>query len=79
MNNTLADDYGIFQFRLDGKKLGKPIDFYSKTNVTKLATLGESDLTEGEHRLTAEAVGKNPAAKPRFMFGLDYVKLEAVK
>ena len=37
------------------------------------------DLTEVEHRLTAEAVGTNPAAKPRSMFGLDYVKLEALK
>ena len=51
MNNTVASDYGIFRFSLDGKKLGEPVDFYSATNVTKLMTLGERDLTEGEHRL----------------------------
>ena len=79
MHNTLANDYGIFQFHLDGKKLGEPMDFYSATNITKPMPLGECDLTEGEHRLTVEAVGTNPAAKPRSMFGLDYVKLEAVK
>jgi hypothetical protein len=79
MHNTRANDYGSFRFDLDGEKLCGPVDFYSATNITKLVTLGERDLAEGEHRLTAEVVGANPAAKPRYMFGLDYVKLEAVK
>ncbi len=30
MNNTLAHDYGIFQFYLDGEKLGEPLDFYQR-------------------------------------------------
>ena len=79
MCNTLANDYGIFQFHLDGEKLCAAVDFSSATNTTKLITLGKRDLTEGEHRLTAEVVGTNPAAKPRFMLGLDYVKLELVR
>ncbi len=79
MHNTRANDYGSFRFDLDGEKLCGPVDFYSATNITKLVTLGERDLAEGEHRLSAEVVGANPAAKPRYMFGLDYVKLEAVK
>jgi hypothetical protein len=79
MHNTRANDYGKFQLHLDGEKLGEPVDFYSAANVTKLITLGERDLTEGEHRLTVEVVGSNPAAKPRYMFGLDYIKLEALQ
>jgi hypothetical protein len=79
VNNTLAADYGIFRFLLDGEALGKPADFYSATNVTKRMTLGERDLAKGQHRLTVEVAGANAAAKPRHMFGLDYVKLEAVR
>jgi hypothetical protein len=79
MRNTLADDYGIFRFRLDGEELTQRVDFYSAANVTRLTTLGERDLTPGEHRLTVEVVGANPAAKPRHMLGLDYVRLETVR
>jgi hypothetical protein len=79
MNNTVAFDYGTFRFALDGQKLGEPVDFYSAANVMKLTTLGERELTEGEHRLTAEVVAANPAAKPGNMFGLDYVKLEPMR
>jgi hypothetical protein len=78
MHNTAANDYGIFRFQLDREPLGEPVDFYSAANVTKLITLGERELTEGGHSLAVEVVGTNPAAKPRYMFGLDYVKLEAV-
>ena len=76
MHNTRANDYGVFQFSLDGEKLGGPIDLYSPTNVTRLVTLGERQLAQGDHRLTVEIVGTNPDAKPRYMLGLDYLKLE---
>ena len=79
MHNTRAFDYGIFQLSLDGEKLGAPIDFYSAQNVAQRITLGERQLGQGEHRLGVEIVGTNPAAKPRFMFGLDCVKLEPVQ
>lgn len=79
MHNTLANDYGIFRFRLDSEKLCERVDFYSAANVTRLTTLGERDLAQGQHRLTVEVVGTNPAAKPRHMLGLDYVRLETVR
>jgi hypothetical protein len=79
MHNTRAFDYGIFQLSLDGQRLGGPIDLYSRENVTRLVTVGQRELSQGEHRLTVEIVGTNPAAKPRYMFGLDYLKLEPVR
>ncbi len=79
MNNTRADDYGIFQLFLDGQKLGGPIDLYSRENITKPATLGERRLSEGEHRLLVQVIGSNPAAKPRQMFGLDCIRLEPLQ
>jgi hypothetical protein len=69
----------IVRIYWDGEKLCEPVDFYSAANVTRLTTLGERDLTRGQHRLTVEVVGTNPAAKPRYMLGLDYVRLESVR
>jgi hypothetical protein len=79
MHNTRAFDYGIFQFYLDGEKLGEPLDLYSAQNITRLATLGARQLSQGDHRLRIEIVGANPAAKPRYMLGLDYLRFEAVQ
>lgn len=79
MHNTRAFDYGIFQLSLDGKKLGDPIDLYSAENIIKLVSLGDHQLAQGDHRLTIEIVGKNSPAKPRYMFGLDYLKLEPLR
>lgn len=61
--------------RLDGEKLGEPLDLYSREVNTKLFTLGTRELTAGEHGLSAEVVGSHPAATPRHMLGLDYVEL----
>jgi hypothetical protein len=76
LHNTVAEDYGVFQLHLDGEKLGEPLDLYSAANRLKATALGPRTLAAGEHRLTVEAVGANPAAKPGRLFGLDYVKLE---
>jgi hypothetical protein len=76
LHNTVAKDYGIFQLRLDGEKLGGPLDLYSAANRLRATALDPRTLAAGEHRLTVEAVGANPAAKPGRLFGLDYVKLE---
>ncbi len=76
MHNTRAFDYGIFQLHLDGEKLGSTVDLYSRENVDKLMTLAERQLAPGDHRLVIEIVGSHPAAEPRHMLGLDYLKLE---
>jgi hypothetical protein len=79
MHNTYAFDYGVFQFWLDDAKLGEPLDLYAQPNAYKSVTLGVRELSAGQHVFTAEIVGSNPAAKPRHMLGLDYLRLEPVK
>ena len=45
--------------------------------VTDEISLGVFDLNAGQNVFTAEVVGANPKAKPGYMFGLDYLILEA--
>ncbi len=76
---TRAIDYGIVQLALDGRNLGEPIDFYHDGVVpTGAVDLGESDLSAGDHHLTAQIVGANPKAVKSYMFGFDYLLLEPV-
>jgi len=76
---TKAHDYGAFELRLDGKLLGEEgYDFYNPAAVVTTGELngGRYELDVGEHRLEIKILAPNPAATPRNMFGLDYVKLE---
>lgn len=41
--------------------------------------LGTAELKEGPHPLTIRITGANPAAMPKYMVGLDYVRLTGVK
>ncbi len=74
---TKAKDYGIIQISLDGVKLGEPIDLFNTPNVvsTGVVRIGQSDFKPGKHKLTFEIIGKNPAAAPGHMVGLDAVQL----
>ncbi len=75
---TKARDYGIVQLSLDGQKLGEPIDLYNSGVVAAgPLALGTQNLTAGQHKLRVEITGANPKAAKAYMFGLDYVKLEA--
>lgn len=77
---TKAADYGIVQFYLDGQKIASPFDLYNNGVVpTGEISLGRMDLSEGVHKLAVEIVGANDRAVKAYMFGLDYVKLAAVK
>ena len=76
---TKAHDYGAFELRLDGKLLGaEGYDFYNPAEVVTTGELngGRHELDVGEHRLEVKILAPNPAATPRNMFGLDYLKLE---
>ncbi|MEY4446495.1 MAG: hypothetical protein RL444_1608 [Verrucomicrobiota bacterium] len=76
---TKAHDYGTFELRLDGKLLGaEGYDFYHPAEVVTTGELngGSHPLDAGEHRLEIKILAPNPAATPRNMFGLDYLKLE---
>lgn len=77
---TRANDYAIVQFYLDGKKVGEPIDLYNDPEAIPSPTsLGEQDLTAGDHTLTIEIVGANDKATKSYMFGIASVTCEPVK
>lgn len=76
---TKAHDYGQFELRLDGKLLADgPLDFYDATAVVTSGELlgGRFELAAGEHKFEVKIIAPNPAATPKNLFGLDYLKLE---
>jgi hypothetical protein len=76
---TKARDYGVVQFSLDGKPLGKPIDCWNSPAVvaTGPIDLGEVELTKGPHTLRALVVGTNEKSNGlRYMWGLDCIVLK---
>ena len=58
---TKARDYGVVQFSLDGKPLGKPIDCFEPEKVlaTGAIDLGTVELKKGNAVLRLEVVGTN--------------------
>jgi hypothetical protein len=77
---TMAGDYGVVELSLDGEKLtDSPLDLYNYPDVvtTGVVELGERDLDAGKHKLTVKITGANLAAKKTYMFGLDYLLLNA--
>jgi serine/threonine-protein kinase len=76
---TKARDYGIIQFSLDGKPLGKPIDGFEPDKVVASGPvdLGTVELKKGTAVLRIEVTGTNEKSVGlRYMWGLDCVVLE---
>ncbi len=76
---TKAVDYAIVQLSLDGKALGEPVDLYNDGVIRQVFALGTHELGAGKHQLLVKIEGANAKAVKRHMFGLDYLKLDAVK
>ena len=81
IGQTKSFDYGIVQFRLDGKKIGGPLDLYNSAVVKEERSLGVYDIAAGDHVLEVEMVGANqkakdrrPGANTRFLFGTDFLE-----
>ena len=74
---TMAPDYGIVQVRLDDTPLGGPLDLYNFPDVlsTGAQSLGSRTLDAGNHKLSIEITGVNPAAAGGDKLGLDYLRL----
>ena len=78
-NFTTAVDYGIVEIALDDQVIVEKLDLFSKTiGVTGDRQLGVFDLESGKHRLTIKSIGTNPEALSKYMFGLDYLRLNPV-
>jgi hypothetical protein len=72
-----AADYAQVQLYVNDQKAGAVIDLYSKhLEPSGEIDLGEFDLKKGPNNLTVEIIGKNPEAKDRMLFGLDYIRLK---
>jgi hypothetical protein len=70
-----AQDYGIHKMKLNGQDI-PAIDFYESGLDWIKTSLGTFTLPKGTVQLEIECTGKNPAADPQFMFGLDYLLLK---
>jgi hypothetical protein len=73
-------EMGVFQFDIDGAKLGGARDLYASAKeqpeIDETPTeLGVVTLAAGEHAFGAEVIGKNPAAAG-YLLAFDYLKLE---
>jgi putative heme-binding domain-containing protein len=75
---TKARDYGIITVRLNGVETDiQDYDLYDpKVMDTGEELLGEFDLKAGPNTLEIEITGTNPAATPRHMAALDYLRLQ---
>lgn len=72
-----AVDYGLIRMSVNGESAGGPVDFYNNgIALSKEMDLGTFTLSAGENRLAAEIVGANEKAVKKYMFGLDYLRLE---
>ncbi len=72
-----AQDYGIFQIRVNGVNCGTH-DFYIPGLEWKPLSLGTLTLPAGYVTMEVTCLGHNPAAAPSNMFGLDYLLLTSV-
>jgi len=66
---VIADVYGIVQVKLDGTPVGEQYDAYGPgvDDEGERVSFGEVELSEGEHEVTVELVGKNEKARRYFI------------
>jgi len=75
---TKAVDYGQFRLSVNGTPVGEVIDlFHNGVIHTGKISLGKVQLKQGQNVLRVEVVGTNPASTgDRYMFGLDFIKIQ---
>lgn len=67
---TYAPDYGTYQFELDGKPLGDPVDFYGPDIDEHERVFPAGFLSAGEHVLRVLGKGKDDRSTG-YLFGLN--------
>ncbi|HOX38483.1 MAG TPA: DUF2961 domain-containing protein [Candidatus Brocadiia bacterium] len=73
---TMAGDYGIAEFEVNGAKVGKPFDAYNEgVKASGPVSLGVVELKEGKNVLRITVTGKNEKSSS-YMAGLDCVVLK---
>lgn len=72
---TRAPNFGIYEFSVDGRRIGDRHDGYAAAVERSQPTeLGSMELAAGTHTLTLTVPDKNPASS-NYFGGLDYVEL----
>jgi hypothetical protein len=73
-----AGDYGIMQISINDQPAGGPRDFYNPAvAVGQEFEVGVFALNAGQNSLVVQIEGANDKAAKRYMFGLDYIRLES--
>ena len=72
-----SSDSGIWSVALDGKTIGNNFDLYSPSLAIREIRVGMVDLEAGEHRLTFECRGRNPASLGYFI-GMDVLSIDKI-
>lgn len=74
---TSAPDYGKATFEVNGEPAGEEMDFYDTTvSVGDEVSLGVHALKAGDNTFTVTITGKHDEAIPKYMVGIDYVRME---
>lgn len=77
-----AIDYGNFQIGINGSFNPKTfVGYHDQTGqevVTQKVKLGIFNLNDGSNTVSIKSVGTHPAATPRYMVGIDYLKFTRV-
>jgi len=78
---TKAVDYGQFRLWVNDNPVGEVIDLFNNGVIhTGKISVGKVQLKQGQNVLRVEVVGTNPnSTGDRYMFGLDFIKIQEVK
>ena len=80
LNFTKAIDYGNFRIAINGNYYPKVLVGYhdqtGKDVITQLVNLGIFKLEKGANTLKIEVDGKHRKAIPKYMVGIDYLKIK---
>lgn len=72
-----APDYAIVRLAVNDQVAIEALDLYAeRVSPAQELVLGEFELAAGENRLAIEILGANEKALCKYMFGLDYLRLE---
>lgn len=73
---VMARDYGVVQLSVNDQPVAEPLDLFNeRVKVADERSLGVFELHAGDNVLAVKIVGANEKAEPKFMFGLDYLRV----
>jgi len=74
-NFTKANDYGNFKIIINDKAWAGNFNGYNTKVISEKVELGEFFLNKGKNVLKVQLTGKDPKAIPRYMVGIDCIKV----